>query len=68
MTDFTALPLPATLLTSLADAGFTSMTPIQAQSLPLILNGDDVLAQAATGSGKTAAFAWFWRAAAANST
>ena len=57
MTDFTALPLPATLLTSLSDAGFNSMTPIQAQSLPLILNGDDVLAQAATGSGKTAAFA-----------
>ena len=57
MTDFCSLPLPDTLLTSLADAGFTSMTPIQAQSLPLILQGNDVLAQAATGSGKTAAFA-----------
>ena len=57
MTEFSSLPLPATLLSSLADAGFTSMTPIQAQSLPLILNGEDVLAQAATGSGKTAAFA-----------
>ena len=57
MTEFTALPLPTTLLSSLADAGFTSMTPIQAQSLPLILQGNDVLAQAATGSGKTAAFA-----------
>lgn len=57
MTEFTALPLPTTLLTSLADAGFSSMTPIQAQSLPLILQGNDVLAQAATGSGKTAAFA-----------
>ena len=57
MTDFCSLPLPDTLLTSLADAGFTSMTPIQAQSLPLILQGTDVLAQAATGSGKTAAFA-----------
>lgn len=57
MTEFSSLPLPATLLSSLADAGFTSMTPIQQQSLPLILNGQDVLAQAATGSGKTAAFA-----------
>jgi ATP-independent RNA helicase DbpA len=57
MTDFSNLPLPATLLSSLADAGFTSMTAIQAQSLPLILQGNDVLAQAATGSGKTAAFA-----------
>ncbi len=33
------------------------MTPIQAQSLPVILNGEDLLAQAKTGSGKTAAFA-----------
>ena len=33
------------------------MTPIQAQTLPLILDGKDILAQAKTGSGKTAAFA-----------
>lgn len=37
--------------------GYTSLTEIQAQSLPLILKGEDVLGQAQTGSGKTAAFA-----------
>ena len=54
---FTTLELPAQLLTSLADAGYTEMTPVQAQSLPVILAGDDVITQAKTGSGKTAAFA-----------
>src|SRR5690606_6814805 len=43
-------------LESLAQLGYTTMTPIQAQSLPLILEGRDVIAQAKTGSGKTAAF------------
>ncbi|MFU1923145.1 DEAD/DEAH box helicase, partial [Klebsiella pneumoniae] len=36
--------------------GYREMTPIQAQSLPLILQGHDLIAQAKTGSGKTAAF------------
>ncbi|MCH1926974.1 ATP-dependent RNA helicase DbpA [Shewanella sp. C31] len=40
----------------MADLGFAHMTPIQAQSLPAILDGRDVLAQAKTGSGKTCAF------------
>lgn len=54
---FTTLQLPAELQTSLADAGYAEMTPVQAQSLPVILAGDDVITQAKTGSGKTAAFA-----------
>lgn len=55
-TDFARLPLPAALLSNLADLGYSSMTAIQAQSLPVILKGMDVIAQAKTGSGKTAAF------------
>jgi ATP-independent RNA helicase DbpA len=53
---FSALPLLPTLLENLQSLGFEQMTPIQAQSLPLILEGRDVIAQAKTGSGKTAAF------------
>ncbi|MCH8543740.1 MAG: ATP-dependent RNA helicase DbpA [Alcanivorax sp.] len=58
MTDtaFSSLPLSAPMLANIATLGFTEMTPIQAQSLPLILKGQDVIAQAKTGSGKTAAF------------
>ncbi|WP_028448868.1 ATP-dependent RNA helicase DbpA [Chitinibacter tainanensis] len=41
---------------NLASLGFTSMTPIQAASLPLVLEGRDLIAKAKTGSGKTAAF------------
>ncbi|MCC1497230.1 ATP-dependent RNA helicase DbpA [Alcanivorax sp. 1008] len=53
---FSALSLPADLLANLDSLGYTEMTPVQAQSLPLILAGQDVIAQARTGSGKTAAF------------
>jgi ATP-independent RNA helicase DbpA len=53
---FTALDLHPGLLRNLASLGYTEMTPIQAQSLPPILAGKDVIAQAKTGSGKTAAF------------
>ena len=53
---FTVLPLQNALLTNLASLGYEKMTPIQAQSLPGMLNGDDVIAKASTGSGKTAAF------------
>ncbi len=55
-TDFASLPLDAATLANLTSLGFTAMTPIQARSLPPILEGRDVLAQAGTGSGKTAAF------------
>ena len=53
---FNNLPLHPELLSNLDDLGFHSMTPIQALSLPKILDGQDVIAQAKTGSGKTAAF------------
>ena len=44
------------MLSNLESLGFKSMTAIQAQSLPLILAGKDVIAQGQTGSGKTVAF------------
>ncbi|WP_238349371.1 ATP-dependent RNA helicase DbpA [Pseudomonas putida] len=44
------------MLANLDALGYASMTPIQAQSLPIILKGLDLIAQAKTGSGKTAAF------------
>ena len=53
---FDELPLQHALLDTVAQLGFTQMTPIQAQSLPLIFEGHDLIAQAKTGSGKTAAF------------
>ncbi len=53
---FQALPLRPELLQAVEQAGFTQMTPIQEESLPLMLRGLDVLGQAKTGSGKTAAF------------
>lgn len=53
---FKTLPLNSKLLENLDSLGFHSMTPIQASALPLVLEGRDVIAQAKTGSGKTAAF------------
>jgi ATP-dependent RNA helicase DbpA len=55
--DFSSLPLPPATLDNLQRLGYTRMTPIQAASLPLALAGKDLIAQAKTGSGKTAAFA-----------
>jgi ATP-independent RNA helicase DbpA len=55
-TDFSSLQLPAGLLDNLPSLGYSTMTPIQAESLPPILAGRDVIAQSKTGSGKTAAF------------
>lgn len=55
-TDFSTLNLAPALLENLSTLGYKSMTPIQAQSLPAILDGKDVIAQGQTGSGKTAAF------------
>ncbi|MCR5864348.1 MULTISPECIES: ATP-dependent RNA helicase DbpA [Aquincola] len=56
-TDFSRLPLPPAALENLQRLGYTAMTPIQAATLPLALAGHDLIAQAKTGSGKTAAFA-----------
>lgn len=53
---FSQLPLNPALLKSLASLNYETMTPIQMQSLPLMLKNEDVIAQAQTGSGKTAAF------------
>ncbi|MDH4871041.1 ATP-dependent RNA helicase DbpA [Pseudomonas sp. BN515] len=55
-TAFTSLPLSEATLANLETLGYRDMTPIQAQALPLILKGQDLIAQAKTGSGKTAAF------------
>ncbi|MDA7419154.1 ATP-dependent RNA helicase DbpA [Xenophilus arseniciresistens] len=55
-TDFSALPLAPHVLANLTQLGYTQMTPIQAASLPVALLGKDLIAQAKTGSGKTAAF------------
>ncbi|MGH8033123.1 MAG: ATP-dependent RNA helicase DbpA [Luteimonas sp.] len=53
---FATLPLIPALLQGIDALGYTAMTPVQAQALPAILDGRDVIAQAPTGSGKTAAF------------
>jgi len=54
---FSTLPLSPAMLDNLQQLGYTEMTPIQAASLPIALLGKDLIAQAKTGSGKTAAFA-----------
>ncbi|MCP1677099.1 ATP-independent RNA helicase DbpA [Natronocella acetinitrilica] len=54
--NFSVLPLPPALLNNLESLGYRKMTPIQAESLPSLLAGRDVIGQARTGSGKTAAF------------
>ena len=56
MNNFASVELPASLLKATTALGYSEMTPIQAQSLPAMLEGRDVRAQARTGSGKTAAF------------
>ncbi len=56
-TAFSTLKLQPALLQNLASLSYKAMTPIQQQSLPAILQGQDVIAQGKTGSGKTAAFA-----------
>ncbi|MGR9090837.1 MAG: ATP-dependent RNA helicase DbpA [Gammaproteobacteria bacterium] len=54
--DFSALGLAPGLFENLRALGYETMTPIQAQSLPSIMAGKDVIAQGSTGTGKTAAF------------
>lgn len=53
---FSSLPLSEAMLANLESLEYKEMTQIQAESLPLILRGEDIIAQAKTGSGKTAAF------------
>ncbi|MGH8733523.1 MAG: DEAD/DEAH box helicase, partial [Burkholderiales bacterium] len=57
MTTFTELKLSAPLLQALATEGYETPTPIQAQAIPPLLEGRDLLGIAQTGTGKTAAFA-----------
>src|SRR3954465_15931111 len=54
--NFTTLGLSQPVLAAIADAGYTEPTPIQAQAIPLIVQGRDVMGLAQTGTGKTAAF------------
>jgi ATP-independent RNA helicase DbpA len=54
--EFGVLKLKPELLSNLSDIGYTEMTLVQSETLPLLIEGADVLARAKTGSGKTAAF------------
>ncbi len=54
---FTALGLPETLTATLKDLGYEAPSPIQAETIPALLTGEDLVGQAQTGTGKTAAFA-----------
>ncbi len=56
VTSFNSLHLHPALITNLISLGYETMTPIQEKSLPFMLKGEDVIARAKTGSGKTAAF------------
>jgi len=53
---FSSLDLPEELLKGIEEAGFEFCTPIQAESLPIALQGKDIAGQAQTGTGKSAAF------------
>ncbi len=53
---FDSLPLDPKLLRAIEDAGYLTMTPIQAKAIPIVLEGRDVMGAAQTGTGKTAAF------------
>lgn len=56
-TDFSQFNLHPQVMQAVGEAGFTTPTPIQAGIIPLMLTGEDVIGQAQTGTGKTAAFA-----------
>jgi ATP-dependent RNA helicase DeaD len=56
MTTFRELGLPETIASTLDELGYTDPTPIQEQAIPELLAGHDVIGQAQTGTGKTAAF------------
>ena len=53
---FNTLGLSESLLRAVAHTGYTTATPVQAKAIPAILNGNDVMAAAQTGTGKTAGF------------
>src|SRR5690242_9735961 len=53
---FGTIPVSATIALSLRSMGYETPTPIQERTIPLLLEGRDVLAQAPTGTGKTTAF------------
>jgi superfamily II DNA/RNA helicase len=56
MNSFSQLQLDPNLAKAVAEMGYESMTPIQAQAIPVVLSGQDVMGAAQTGTGKTAAF------------
>ena len=53
---FSNLSLAEPLARAVAEMGYESMTPIQAEAIPVVLTGQDVMGAAQTGTGKTAAF------------
>ena len=57
ITAFNQLALDKSLLKALEDVGYETPSPIQAETIPLLLEGRDIIGQAQTGTGKTAAFA-----------
>ena len=57
-TEFTSLNLREELVQAITELGYSEPTPIQAAIIPIMLNGADVIGQAQTGTGKTAAFAF----------
>ena len=56
ITTFGDIQLSKKLLSAISDMGFEEPSPIQSQTIPLVLEGHDVIGQAQTGTGKTAAF------------
>ena len=57
---FGSLELDKKIVTALTDMGFEEPSPIQAATIPLVLEGNDVIGQAQTGTGKTAASVFLW--------
>ena len=54
---FNELPLSKEIQKAISEMGFEEASPIQTQTIPLLLDGQDIIGQAQTGTGKTAAFA-----------
>ena len=57
MSKFNEFKISANTLSALEQMGFDEATPIQAKAIPLLLEGEDIIGQAQTGTGKTVAFA-----------